>query len=251
MSGFNLYTSNSISTLFSSLGNRSNGSTIFSGLDYSTLSSIHNGSYKKLLNAYYNKTGNKDAVSSITAGKTDVKKTDTNAVSTRNNASNVSEDIDTLNKSDLWKQKEIKAEDGSKTKEYDKDAIYKAVSSYVKDYSLLVDSTGNSESSSVLRTASSMVNYTKANKSVLASMGISIGADNKLSIDEKTFKGSSMAAVKSAFTGAGSYGKSVQASASMIYGSAAAQVAKQSGTGLYSSGASYSYVNGSIYNSYF
>ncbi len=67
-----------------------------------------------------------------------------------------------------------------------------------------------------------MVNYTKANKSVLASMGISIGADNKLSIDEKTFKGSSMAAVKSAFTGAGSYGKSVQASASMIYGSAAA-----------------------------
>ena len=200
MSGFNLYTSNSISTLFSSLGNRSNGSTIFSGLDYSTLSSIHNGSYKKLLNAYYNKTGNKDAVSSITAGKTDVKKTDTNAVSTRNNASNVSEDIDTLNKSDLWKQKEIKAEDGSKTKEYDKDAIYKAVSSYVKDYNLLVDSAGNSESSSVLRTASSMVNYTKANKSVLASMGISIGADNKLSIDEKTFKGSSMAAVKSAFT---------------------------------------------------
>ena len=188
-----------ISTLFSSLGNRSNGSTIFSGLDYSTLSSIHNGSYKKLLNAYYNKTGNKDAVSSITAGKTDVKKTDTNAVSTRNNASNVSEDIDTLNKSDLWKQKEIKAEDGSKTKEYDKDAIYKAVSSYVKDYNLLVDSAGNSESSSVLRTASSMVNYTKANKSVLASMGISIGADNKLSIDEKTFKGSSMAAVKSAF----------------------------------------------------
>ena len=234
MSGFNLYTSNSISTLFSSLGNRSNGSTIFSGLDYLTLSSIHNGSYKKLLNAYYNKTGNKDAVSSITAGKTDVKKTDTNAVSTRNNASNVSEDIDTLNKSDLWKQKEIKAEDGSKTKEYDKDAIYKAVSSYVKDYNLLVDSAGNSESSSVLRTASSMVNYTKANKSVLASMGISIGADNK-----------------SAFTGAGSYGKSVQASASMIYGSAAAQVAKQSGTGLYSSGASYSYVNGSIYNSYF
>ena len=96
-----------------------------------------------------------------------------------------------------------------------------------------------------------MVNYTKANKSVLASIGISIGADNKLSIDEKTFKDSSMAAVKSAFTGAGSYGKSVQASASMIYGSAAAQVAKRSGTGLYSSGASYSYVNGSIYNSYF
>lgn len=30
---------------------------------------------KSFLIAYYNKTGNKDAVSSITAGKTDVKKT--------------------------------------------------------------------------------------------------------------------------------------------------------------------------------
>ena len=50
----------------------------------------------------------------------------------------------------------------ARQRKYDKDAIYKAVSSYVKDYNLLVDSAGNSESSSVLRTASSMVNYTKS-----------------------------------------------------------------------------------------
>ena len=46
----------------------------FPGLIIQHYQASINGSYKKLLNAYYNKTGNKDAVSSITSGKTDVKK---------------------------------------------------------------------------------------------------------------------------------------------------------------------------------
>ncbi len=250
MSG--LYSYN-VSVLFSSLGNNSSTNTtginMLAGLDLNTLSSIRNGSYRKLLNAYYDKTGgNSDVVSSLAGSETELSKTKVNAANVRDEASALSNAVEELNKSDLWKKKKVTAEDGSVTEEYDKDAIYKAVSSYAEEYNLLIDGTGNSENTSILRTASNMVSYTKANRDMLKSIGITIGTDNKLTVDEDTFKNSSMAAVKSAFTGAGSYGKSVQSSAAMIYGSAVSQLAKLSSSGLYSGSGSYSYISGSIYN---
>lgn len=241
-----------VSTLFSSLGNNKTTSTsginMMAGLDLNTLSSIKNGSYRKLLNAYYEKTGENSDTTSSTDSDTEVSKTKVNAVSVRDEAASLSSSVEELNKSDLWKKKEVTAEDGSVTEEYDKDAIYKAVSSFVKDYNLLIDGTGKSENNSVLRKASNMVGYTKANKAVLSSIGITIGTDNKLSVDETKFKNSSVAEIKSVFTGNGSYGKSVQSSAAMIYGSAVSQLASLSSSGLYSGSGSYSYISGSIYN---
>ena len=162
MSG--LYSYN-VSVLFSSLGNNSSTNTtginMLAGLDLNTLSSIRNGSYRKLLNAYYDKTGgNSDAVSSLAGSETELSKTKVNAANVRDEASALSNAVEELNKSDLWKKKKVTAEDGSVTEEYDKDAIYKAVSSYAEEYNLLIDGTGNSENTSILRTASNMVSYT-------------------------------------------------------------------------------------------
>lgn len=234
-------------------------STSMSGIDFSTYASIKNGSYKKLLKQYYaqNSTGTSSSSNSSKTSKTDwnsttsdktVSKNKSNAMSVRDDAEQLSKTVSKLSKSSLWEKKEVKAEDGKVTEEYDKDAIYKAVSEFVKDYNSLIDSSGDSEDSKVLRTASSMVSYTKANKDMLERIGISIGKDNKLSIDETDFKAAEMASVKSAFQGAGSYGRSVASSATMMYGSAVSQLAKLSTTNLYGSNGAYSYITGSNYN---
>ena len=67
---------------------------------------------------------------------------------------------------------------------------------------------------------------------------------------EDAFKKADMSTVKSIFTGAGSYGKTVQANASMIYGSAVAQLARISGSSTYGSTGSYSYISSADFNKY-
>lgn len=244
MFNFN-YNSNYVSSLFSSFGNNN---SVSSGIDLSMYSSIRTGSYKKLLNAYYAKNDNK--TTNPTEDKKDVTQAQqkVNATSVRDEAVALNEAVDKLNKSSLWEKKEVKAEDGTTSKEYDKNAIYEAVSSYVKSYNALVDGTGNSSNNQVLRTAANMVNFTKANKDMLSKIGISIGTNNKLAIDEKVFKDSDMAVAKSAFTGAGSYGKSVAGDASMIYGSAVSELSKMSTSNMYNSSGAYTYTTGSVYN---
>ena len=252
MSTISSYDSGSISALFSSLGN--SGSTGFSpqstGFDLGTYSSIRNGSYRKLLNAYYAKTGSDETGSTSKTDKTETpaSKQKNNAATVRDAAQTLNDSVDALNKRSLWEKKRVTGEDGSTTEEYDKDAIYEAVSSFVEDYNALVDSTGSSSDHTVLRTAANMVNYTRANKEVLAEMGITIGKNNKLEINETTFKNSDMAGVKSAFYGAGSYAKRVAGSASMVYGAAVSQLAKLSTTSLYSNNGKFSYMTGSTFN---
>lgn len=239
------------SFLFSSMSGTSNnyGISGFS-LDYSTLSSIKNGSYKKLLNAYYEKEAGSTTGTSLSKTDTDASKTKVNAACVRDQAAALNDSVTDLNKVSLWSKTEKTDESGKKTKEYNTDAIYKAVKEYADSYNSLVESAGNSSENSVLRTASNMVGATKANKDTLAKIGISIGKDNKLSIDEEVFKKSDMTTVKSLFTGSGSYGKNVQASASMMYGSAVAQLAKASGAATYGSSGTYNYISMADFNRY-
>ena len=59
MSYFGLSDANSVNTLFSSLNNgvSKNGATGFGNSILADYASIRSGSYRKLLNAYYDKTG--------------------------------------------------------------------------------------------------------------------------------------------------------------------------------------------------
>jgi hypothetical protein len=219
-------------------------------LDYTTLASIKNGSYKKLLSAYYSKTDSSSDSSSSSTSSTSTSQTKINAASVRDNAADLSDSIDALNKTSLWQKKEKTDDDGNKTTSYDTDAIYKAVKSYVDNYNTMISSTGNSSDNTVLRSASTAVSTTKANKNLLAEIGISIGSDNKLTIDEDDFKAADMTTVKSLFQGAGSYGKSIQSNTSMMYGAAVSQLAKASGSTTYSSTGSYSYISSADYSKY-
>ena len=145
---------------------------------------------------------------------------------------------------------DVRFEDGTTENKYYADAIYKAVSAFVKDYNSMIDATGDSSDTSVLRTATNMVNTTKANSKVLKELGISVDSNNKLVIDKDTFMAADMSVAKSAFAGAGSFGQSVANSAASIYSSSATTLAKLQTQNLYGSDGSYSYVSASVYNQF-
>ncbi len=249
-----MYNSSSISSLFSSLNNSSNNNYM-SGINYSDYNAIRNGSYRKLVKAYYAKESGTS--SSNSTSKTDSTTTDkttssqkVNAATVRDSASNLVNDVKDLSSDKLWKKTTTTDKDGVTSTDYDKDAIYKAVSSFAKDYNSLVSASGNSSDNSVLRTSSTMVAYTKANKNLLSQVGITVGSDNKLTVDENKFKSADMTTVKSLFTGSGSFGRMTSTSATSSYSSAVSQLAKLSSSSTYSNMGSYSYISGSIYDTF-
>ena len=243
------YNSSSISALFSGLNSRNSSSVGFGNLDLSTYNSIRTGSYKQLLKAYYAKNPVKSS-SKTDDSTTTISSQKINATKTKDAASAVVSDAQELKKTSLWNKKSVKNDDGTTTDKYDTDAIYKAVSTFVKDYNSMIDATGDSEDNSVLRTASNVVNNTKQNSALLKKLGITVDAKNKLSIDEDTFKNADMAVAKSVFASSASYGQSVAASASSIYSSSASQLSKLQTQNLYNSSGSYNYVAGTYYNQF-
>ena len=248
-----MYNSSSISSLFSSLNN-SSSNNYMSGINYADYNSIRNGSYRKLVKAYYAKESGTSSSNSTSKTDSTTDKTTSsqkvNAATVRDSASNLVNDVKELSSDKLWKKTTTTDKDGVTSTDYDNDAIYKAVSSFAKDYNSLVSASGNSSDNSVLRTSSTMVAYTKANKNLLSKVGITVGSDNKLTVDEDKFKSADMTTVKSLFTGRGSFGKMTSTSATSSYSSAVSQLAKLSSSSTYSNMGSYSYISGSIYDTF-
>ncbi len=246
-------TSSGVSSLFGSLGGTSiSNVSAMSGI-LSDYASIKNGSYNKLLTSYYNKLNSEDSEGTK---QTTNKTTNTQLVSERDSAKELKDSADKLlktGKDSLFNKTEIKQKDGSVKEDYDVDAIYKAVSDFVKDYNSTVENIGNSDARSVLTTGSNMVSFTKAMAKGLSDVGITVGLNNKLTIDEEAFKAADMSKVKSLFNGTGSFAYSVASSASTMANAANSQLAQLNGslytnTGAY--GSSYAYT-GSLYTSYF
>ena len=223
------------SALFSSLnGGKSTGigGGSYSLADYA---SIKNGSYGKLMKAYYgkNKTALSDAASAT-------KKTNSKTAT---------------GKDSVFKEKDITTKDENgvekTTKGYDTDAIYKAVSAFADDYNSVLSAAAKSKNSSVVSTASNMVQQTVANEKMLSRIGITIGEDNKLSVDEKKLKAADMTTVKSMMNGNGSFAYGVQTKASFI--SMYAKNDQNKASGVYGSSATYTaslFSNGDIWNSF-
>lgn len=215
----------------------------------SDYASIKNGSYGKLMKAYYAKTEEKQVSSD--SGKEENKTSISTAADSAKTLSGIEKAADGLKDSadtliakgskSVFNKKDVTVKDeyGLETtvKEYDKDAIYKAVSQFTKDYNSLLEQTGESSTKSIINRTSSLVNMTEANKNMLSEIGITINEDNTLSLDEETFKKSDMSTVKSLFNGNGSYAYRVSAQASLIDFAAETEGAKANtytGAGNYS-----------------
>lgn len=242
------YDSSSISTLFSSLNSnkKSSAGSDLLGISYSDYACIKSGSYFQLMKAYY------------TDGKVvgDTKTSTATSQDSTKKLAQIESSTDSLNKSaealykskSLFEEKTVTDKDGNKTKDYDRDAIYKAVSQFVSDYNSVVESAGSSETTKIANAAASMVNTTTANKNLLASVGITFDSSKyTMKVDEDAFKKADISKVKSLFQGTGSYAYQIETKSSMIGMNAKSEAAKSNTYGSYG-GYTYNYSSGQLYN---
>lgn len=194
----------------SSTSSKNSVSSIFG--ETSTLlgdySMIKSGGYKKLLTAYYasQKTDNKSNSSTSSSS--------TNLVDIKTNSVKLKQSLSKLSDASLYEKKT----DKEGKSDYDRDAITSAVKSFVDAYNNYVDVSGKTDSTGILRRSLSMVKNTNANSVLLAKSGISIGKDNKLSLDEDTLKKTDVNVLKTLFTGVGSLSDTLSSKASESYG---------------------------------
>jgi len=207
-------TNQDYSFLFGAAQPVSTGSTFI----LSDYASIKNGSYGKLLKAYY---ANQDA-EKMSSSKDSVQK----STLMRTGADALKKSADALNNDELWEKKKIKKKDektGEETEveDYDWEAITKAVKSFIEDYNDVIEQAGESNSKEVLRNAVWMTGITKSSENVLFKIGIKIGKGNKMELDEDMLKKASIGTLKSIFTGHNSFANKVSMKAGSISNAAA------------------------------
>ena len=151
--------------------NYSDSSSVGNTNMLSDYAAIKNGSYGKLMKAYYAK---QDAEKLSGKGDTSQKLT-----LMKTSADSLKKSADALNDSSLWEKKKIKKKDEKtgeeiEVEDYDWDKIPKAVKSFVEDYNDVVKEAGESNTKDVLRNASWMTGMTDKNSNMLAKIGITI-----------------------------------------------------------------------------
>ncbi len=185
---------NDYSILFSSLPSTTESKNTF---DLSEYASIKNGSYVKLLKAYYAQQEEEEKSSAAAKEKESL-------TPIKSGADDLEASASALTRASLWEKKTVKNADGTETTDYDWDAITKALEDFAKDYNNVVKLAGDSNTKSVLRYASWMTGMTRSNDDLLASVGIKLEDNNTLTIDADKVKSSNIASLKSIFLGAGS-----------------------------------------------
>ena len=210
MSTINGYDSNSISSLFSSLGtgNTNSSSNGMLGINLSDYASIKNGTYGKLMKSYYalDEEPAKDKKS-----QNDTDDTDATIRSIKTAADDLKDSA-----AALYSSKSLFAKD--ENGEYDMEAIYEKVNAFIEDYNSMVGSVGAAETESIAKAGANIVNATSYNVDMLSKLGISVsGADYTLSIDKEKFMKANISDVKTMFSGVGSFAYQVGSKASRVY----------------------------------
>lgn len=220
----NITPKNDYSYLFSSLSS-STGSSSLGNLNFlSDYASIKNGSYGKLMKAYYGASAS-EQVSKIANSK----KTSTSAEASKDlkemqaATDSLKDSADALlvsgEKSLFTKKSVTKTNtDGSTTttQEYDTEKIYSAVSKLVEDYNSVLEASENISTQSILNKTMNMVTAVDSNESLLAKVGISMDEDGLLAVDKEAFLKADMGTVKTLFGENGSLGYRISAQASLI-----------------------------------
>lgn len=227
-----------MSTIFSITGTSSNSfidsclgtssssssSSTSSLIDYSLIKS---GAYKKLMTAYY---ANEDSSSTSTA-------------ETKENLETTQSDAKTLATKSSALSKTTFSEDN-------RENILKNVKSYVSAYNDLLSSTDDVDDTSVLRNTLWITQQTEANESLLSEVGITIGENNELEVDEDTLNSASLTTLQSLFTGSNSYLSYVTTKSAQTYAAAASALNNTGSGSAYTSSGSYSSLTtGSIIDS--
>ncbi len=227
------------STLFS--GMNSSGSS-FSGL-LGEYNQIRNGTYGRLLKAYYKKYNADGSTKTDTTDKiTDKVKKSSDTVDTAKELNTVKDSATALQNaamklaavksgsSSLYEKKTIvdTNEDGSTSTrtDYDYDTLVKSVQSFVSAYNDTLESVGTIEASSVQQKTQWMTQVTNQYKDELAGVGISVDKDGRLALDEKAFREKDMTELQDFFEGTNSALGQLSRKASGLAGAAELQATK-------------------------
>lgn len=209
---------------YGSLFGYGSGNSLYSNL--SQLSSVRSGAYAKALKAYYGKNSKNTA----TQKNTSANKYNNGAYAQEKGLSKVSKESTEL--SAAAKKLTNTGKDGLFTsrEKYDADAAYKAVGDFVTNYNETLDAVNYTTSSAVKSAAGSMTRMTGVMTKGLDRIGISVGDDGRMSINEEEFKNAGFDKVKSVLGTNGSFARIIGSSAQRL-GSAAEQQIRQMSSG--------------------
>lgn len=225
--------------------NNSSGLNWYSGFSLGDYASIKSGSYKKLLNSYYGSSSSNSTTSNAVS-KIVENRTGKNLTSVKSNSDELSDAAKALYSSgtdSVFTMKEVSSKDAvtgevTKSRQYDRDAINKAVNTFVSEYNDVIEAVDNTDSSKVLRTGINMAKQTSAYSKSLAEVGITINYDNTLSVDKDKLASAQISDLKSLFNGVSSFAYQTSQKADQL-GLAARQ--SSSASTLYGSNGSYNY----------
>lgn len=228
----------------SMLGNsNTNSNNSLGSFNFSDYAAIKNGSYGKLVKSYYGGTDKanyeakaasaKSSDSAKTKASTEVDKTGLTQI--KKDADELRDSAEALNSDDLWK-----AADG-KT---DTAKISSAVKNFADKYNKVIDQSSKISSREVSQDVKFMTGMTDTFSKVLGKIGISVGEDGKLSVDDEKLKNADKATVKSLFDGSGTYGSQIADKAGSIYRDA------DMSSAIYGSNATTTSALSSVYNQF-
>lgn len=221
---FNIYgldSNNSFMNTFFGTSNSSStlGSSLLTSLG--DLQMIQSGVYKKAMKSYYASqtaaSQNSDAESIKDSGTADSK---VNLSNLKSSAKKLYEAANNLKKADF--SSDAKAED-----------LLDKAKSFVDSYNSTLATTKNMNSYSILQTAVWATEQMNISEGLLNKVGITIGENNTLSIDEEKFKAAKMSDLKALFSGSGSLADRVSQKASTMYNQSANQLAINQGKMTY------------------
>ena len=203
----------SISSLFNSLGS---GKDAAGSFDFAAYASIKNGSYGKLVKSYYaEQTGEatKTSASTSTAkstSKTSSKTADSDTTGLgqmKKDAQELKSSAEKLSSDDLWKQTDGKL---------DMSKVTSAVKDFAADYNKVIDRSAKVNSKEIGQDMKFMTGMTDTFSKVLAKVGVTVGSDGKMTVDEEKLGKADEATLKSLFNGNATYGSQIADKASSI-----------------------------------
>lgn len=180
----NQYTTTDYSSLFQSLpktSESSGGGLTNLATEYN---SIRSGSYGKLLSAYYKKMNGGDSATEA------IQKENENRQLVGGNASKLKSAAKNLSKVDF-----------SDASEAGKSKSLQAVKDFISAYNSVIDTADDVNSKGILRNAVWMTNITDKSAGLLNELGITIGKNNQLTLDETKWEAANASTKSALFNG--------------------------------------------------
>ncbi len=230
-------------TLFGSSNSIFSGSFL-SASNLGDLTMMRNGTYTKLLRSYYEKVDDSGSTkkSKSTGKDTEFK----NAVSEKlekltNRSTQATEESVTNKQLSNVKSSASGLETAAGAlmeMDFDtaaREEIYGKAKDFVKQYNSVLSSANQTDNVSISQSVTWMKNDTKAHEKMLGRVGITVGTDGTLSIDEEKFNKANLSDIKSQMSDSSSIvGRTAQRAAG-LYNLAANQISFSQGSLLYSS----------------